>query len=263
MRRMEAHAKAPALPEEKRTNYRTIPLTRKEAALAALEGIGLIAVLDLLFYSHPAGLLVLWPLLIIWMKEAARRKRERIRRQLRSDFRVALHSLAVSFRAGYSAEHAFSACGRDVRNTLGRESELVREMDALNRRIRLQLRPEEVFAEFAFRTGVEDVEAFAEVFSAARRSGGDLAAIVRSAADTIGAKIEVTEEIEASLAARKSEQQIMSLMPCLILLYLRIASPGFLDVLYGNVAGACVMTCALAVYLLCIRAGNRIVEVGI
>ena len=105
--------------------------------------------------------------------------------------------------------------------------------------------------------------AFAEVFSAARRSGGDLAAIVRSAADTIGAKIEVTEEIEASLAARKSEQQIMSLMPCLILLYLRIASPGFLDVLYGNVAGACVMTCALAVYLLCVRAGNRIVEVGI
>ena len=257
MRRMEAHAKAPALPEEKRTDYRIIPLTRKDAALAALEGIGLIAVLDLLFYSHPAGLLVLWPLLIIWMKEAARRKRERIRRQLRSDFRVALHSLAVSFRAGYSAEHAFSACGRDVRNTLGRESELVREMDALNRRIRLQLRPEEVFAEFAFRTGVEDVEAFAEVFSAARRSGGDLAAIVRSAADTIGAKI------EAALAARKSEQQIMSLMPCLILLYLRIASPGFLDVLYGNVAGACVMTCALAVYLLCVRAGNRIVEVGI
>ena len=121
MRRMEAHAKAPALPEEKRTDYRIIPLTRKEAALAALEGIGLIAVLDLLFYSHPAGLLVLWPLLIIWMKEAARRKRERIRRCAeRAHLKEAVYirGLALSQKKMTLPEEAEELLGRFLKLNL-------------------------------------------------------------------------------------------------------------------------------------------------
>ena len=55
-------------------------------------------------------------------------------------------------------------------------------------------------------------------------------------------KMEVMEEIEACLAAKKMEERIMGCMPCGIILYLRLLSPGFLDPLYGNVLGAAVMT---------------------
>ena len=44
----------------------------------------------------------------------------------------------------------------------------------------------------------------------------------------LGDKIDVKKEIEATLAAKKSEQMIMSLMPVGIILYLQMTSPGFL-----------------------------------
>ena len=55
----------------------------------------------------------------------------------------------------------------------------------------------------------------------------------------LGDKIDVKKEIEATLAAKKSEQMIMSLMPVGIILYLQMTSPGFLSVLYGNPFGNC------------------------
>ena len=76
-------------------------------------------------------------------------------------------------------------------------------------------------------------------------------------------KIDVKKEIEATLAAKKSEQMIMSLMPAGIILYLQLASPGFLDILYGNPFGICAMTVCLAVYGAAYWMGKRIVEIEV
>ena len=76
-------------------------------------------------------------------------------------------------------------------------------------------------------------------------------------------KIDVKKEIEATLAAKKSEQMIMSLMPAGIILYLQLASPGFLDILYGNPFGICAMTVCLTVYGAAYWMGKRIVEIEV
>ena len=48
---------------------------------------------------------------------------------------------------------------------------------------------ESVMDEFAVRTGVEDIQCFAEIFRTARRSGGNLVSITRSAAERIGKRL--------------------------------------------------------------------------
>ena len=58
--------------------------------------------------------------------------------------------------------------------------------------------------------------------------------VIQKTARMLGDKIDVRREIEATLAAKKSEQMIMSVMPAGIIFYLKLTSPGFLDVLYGN-----------------------------
>ena len=58
--------------------------------------------------------------------------------------------------------------------------------------------------------------------------------IIQTSARMLGDKIDVRKEIETTLAAKKAEQMIMSLMPAGIILYLKLTSPGFLSVLYGN-----------------------------
>ena len=75
--------------------------------------------------------------------------------------------------------------------------------------------------------------------------------------------LDVKKEIEATLAAKKSEQMIMSLMPAGIILYLQLASPGFLDILYGNPFGICAMTVCLTVYGAAYWMGKRIVEIEV
>ena len=50
------------------------------------------------------------------------------------------------------------------------------------------------------------------------------------------------------LAAKKAEQMVMSLMPAGIIIYLKLTSPGFLSVLYGNPFGIAAMTVCLGIY---------------
>ena len=49
-------------------------------------------------------------------------------------------------------------------------------------------------------------------------------------------------------------------MPMGILLYLKVTSPGYFDVLYGNVEGVCVMSVCLAVYLAAYALSERMME---
>ena len=69
--------------------------------------------------------------------------------------------------------------------------------------------------------------------------------------------------IEATLAAKKSEQMIMSLMPVGIILYLQMTSPGFLSVLYGNPFGIAAMSICLVIYAAAYWLGRRIVDIEV
>ena len=70
----------------------------------------------------------------------------------------------------------------------------------------------------------------------------------------LGDKIDVRKE---------AEQMIMSLMPAGIILYLKLTSPGFLSVLYGNLFGMCAMTLCLGIYVLSYWLGRRIVDIEV
>lgn len=87
--------------------------------------------------------------------------------------------------------------------------------------------------------------------------------IIQTSARMLGDKIDVKKEIEATLAAKKAEQMIMSMMPAGIILYLQLTSPGFLEVLYGNLFGVCAMTACLGIYLLSWWMGRRIVDIEV
>ena len=76
-------------------------------------------------------------------------------------------------------------------------------------------------------------------------------------------KPDVKKEIEATLAAKKSEQMIMSLMPAGIIMYLQMTSPGFLSVLYGNPFGIAAMSICLVIYATAYWLGRKIVDIEV
>ena len=140
---------------------------------------------------------------------------------------------------------------------------MTKEMLFISQQSRLSVPVEDLISDFGMRSGCEDIRNFAAVFSAAKRLGGNMPAIIRSAADSIGGKIDVSREIETTLAAKQMEQKIMMGMPCGIILYMRLASPGFLDMMYTTFLGALIMTACLAGYGVAVLWSNMIVKIEV
>ena len=188
---------------------------------------------------------------------------QRTKRKLNYQFKDALNALSVAVQAGYSVENAVAACSRDLERLYPKETDIVKEFHYIETQLRVSVPVEELLLSLGDRSGIEDVENFAAVFYTAKRTGGDMNRIIQTSARMLGDKIDVRKEIETTLAAKKAEQMIMSLMPAGIILYLKLTSPGFLSVLYGNLFGMCAMTLCLGIYVLSYWLGRRIVDIEV
>lgn len=70
----------------------------------------------------------------------------------------------------------------------GNDSMIVREIRLILQKVRMNLTFEEALGDFAERSGLDDVRNFADVFLAARKSGGELMKIIARTAEIIGGK---------------------------------------------------------------------------
>ena len=229
----------------------------------SLEAAGLVILVDYLFYQRLFMLLPLSVLAVFYVRLRLRGKREKKKKLLARQFRELLRSLEVSLRAGYSMENAFAAAERDLSETLGQEAAMTKALRMVNARTRMHEPLENAFTAFSEESGVEDIRDFAAVLSASRRSGGRMASLARAAAVTIGDKLDVEAEIESAVAAKRYEQTLMSFLPCGILLYLQMISPGFLEILYTTSFGTAVMTACLAIYIAAVLWGRKIVDIRV
>ena len=178
-------------------------------------------------------------------------------------FRDMIQDMASALNSGYSAENALREAQKEMKLLYTPEEPISREMEMMVRQMRLQVPLEQVLEEFAARVELEDVENFAAVFSAAKRSGGDMIGIIQNTAGQIGDKIEVRREIDTILAAKKYEFKVMSWIPYGIILYLILSFPEFTACLYGNLAGTGVMTVCLLVYTGACALGERLVNIEV
>lgn len=246
-----------------KTDYRFYRMTKAEWIRVAAEAILLVAVVAFLFYRNPIAALPLSPLGYFYVRYQAGKRCRMRKEKLVRDFREMLSGLTASLRAGYSVENAFRDAGRSLPNIVGKDSDMVRELDWINAQVRLSVPVERLLLDFGRRSGSEDIENFAAVFAAAKRMGGNTADIVRETALAISSKIDVEREIETAIAAKKYEQKIMSVMPAFIILYMQMTSPGFLSVMYTSLFGVIVMTACLAVYGGALWWGAKIVDIRV
>ena len=145
----------------------------------------------------------------------------------------------------------------------GKNGIIVKELRVLSGRLASNETLESILSDFSNRSAIEDINDFTEIFITAKRSGGDLNAIIRKASAHISEKIEVKREIDTLMSAKKMEQKIMNAVPFLIILYISYSSPGFLNVLYGNVTGITVMTVCFAVYGVAFLIAQKMVSIEV
>lgn len=244
-------------------DYDHYAFTAKEVLKYFSQGIALCIAADYFFYKNIWLLLLLAPVPFFYMKWQKQRLIRQRRKNLNYQFKDALTSLSVAVQAGYSVESAVTACVRDLERLYERGTDIVEEFRYIESQKHVSVPLEELFLDLGERSQVEDIENFASVFYSAKRTGGDMNKVIQKVARMVGDKIDVKKEIEATLAAKKSEQMVMSLMPAGIILYLQLTSPGFLSVLYGNPFGIAAMTVCLGIYMTAYWLGRRIVDIEV
>lgn len=243
-------------------DYRCYRLTGRERVKFAAEYLLLDGAVSVLFYRSWIAFVLFLPGVFWFLRMKKEEERKKRIRKLGGQFLTGMQAASNALSAGYSVENAFGEALTEMEKLFG-DDLIVREFSAIVTRLSLNRTLEELLADLAERSDEEDIRSFAEVFAVAKRSGGDLVAIIRNTVASIGQKEETRQEIQVCIAAKKLEQNVMSVVPLFILAYVGAASPGFLDGMYHTPEGIGVMSICLFLYLLAWRLGKHMVEIEV
>lgn len=228
-----------------------------------MRGGSLAFLIGWLFYGNWLGGLLFIPILIMYLRNWQEVQYRRREREFRSQFRESLLLLSSALNVGYSVENAIRETTKEMRPIYKKESRIRKEYERMIHQMAMNRTVEQILEEFACRVDQEDVSDFVTVFVTAKRTGGDSIGIVKNTARDISDKIEVEEEIQTILAAKKLEFRIMCVIPLGIILYMRLAFPEFMRVLYGNLIGEALMTGCLGIYAAAYKIGKKMVEIEV
>lgn len=244
-------------------NYNKYRLSAAEYVKLMIFYLCLDGVVSALFYRSVIAFILFLPGFWWFLKENRKALVQKQKAKLEQGFLLGMQYAATALAAGYSIENAFIQALGELRKICRPEEPVLREFSRLVNGLKINQSMEELLLNLAGRSQVEDIQTFAEVFSAARKSGGNLIAVIQNTVSSISGKEETRQEIEVCLASKKLEQSIMSLVPAVLICYVGITSPGFLDVMYKNPAGILIMSICLGIYLSAFLLGRKIVDIEI
>lgn len=216
-----------------------------------------------LFYQSVYGLLFL-PLCIAVTvvcenKKEIQRQKEREQQQ----FAEYLGFLKEALQVGYSLEQAVGEAKKGMLTSYKEEEAFLLAVGRMQRKMQLGMPVEKAFSELAEESSCEEVRDFSEVLFIAKRTGGAVQQVISNTERVIRDKQETLRYIQSVLHSREYEGKVMKCMPFAMLLYLQMFLSGFLEPLYHNVFGICVMTAVLVIYFgLCLLA-DRVASVSV
>lgn len=228
-----------------------------------LKQLGKAVVICYLFYDSCKAAVLMLPFAFIDYQNLRQRKLAEQKHRLTLQFKSMIEALVASLNAGYSLEHAFEDAKKDLALLYDRQEFIFKELDIILSGLRMNIPLERLLKDFGERSDIDDINNFANVVMAAKRSGGSLIRIIQKTVNSIADKIAVEEEIETLVAAKKLEERIMMVMPYGIIFYLRVSNGEFLEVLYHNALGVMLMTLFLVMIYAADIWASRIMEIQV
>jgi tight adherence protein B len=210
------------------------------AAAAAIFTVAYIFYRSFVFSALLTPLALLYPR--IKTKDIIRRRKK----ELNIQFKDMLYSLSSSISAGKSIELAFKEIIKDLSVLYPDPSTLIlREVRGIINRLEVNDTLEKALSDFARRAKLEDIDNFVNVFNICKRSGGNIAEVIRNTSSIISDRIEIGQEIDTMLAERKFERKVLNIMPVLMILLLSISAPDYISPVFTTIAGRLTMSASI------------------
>ena len=246
------------------TDYSLYKLSLKEILLLSMVLIALLEVIGILIYNSPYGI-ILFPLVYLLYEKRHREnlKKKRLDR-MRNQFKDVLYSFSSSFATGDSMLAAMEKGIVVLNDIYGEGSELAGELYEMVKKIRAAGDEEvDLWLDFGKRSHIEDIRDFSEVFASCRDSGGDLARTVDRATEILTEKISVEDEIKIMAKQKVTEGRLVGVMPVIMIVFLRMTSPSYMNVMYESLQGRIMMTFCMGITGLAFLITERVTKVEV
>ena len=172
--------------------------------------------------------------------------REKRKKEISLQFRDMLHSLSASFHTSRQMQDALQESLHTLALLYGEESILGNEVRYVLRRMEESKDTEEdILLTFSLRCDDPDIESFVDVYLICRKTGGNLGKVVSKTAEVLVDKLDIQREIRKLTAQKRYESVIITAIPLLMLFFLQLTSPEYLQVLYDTAIGRILMSAAL------------------
>jgi tight adherence protein B len=222
--------------------------------IAAIQLI--VFVIGKLFYGNYAFGILLIPFTVAIYKQ---RKKSLINKKIAYG-ELQFKDMLIAISDGLKVENAIKSSYKDLKNIYGKECFVCKELEIAISQLKLNISTEKVLKDMAERMELKNAILFSQIFSVAKRTGGNMPEIIKNVTDDIVMKENAREEINTSITEKRLEQKVMTLIPGFIIIYISVSSPEFLKIMYESIVGKIVMTICLILYLLAYIWGERIVD---
>lgn len=193
------------------------------------------------------------------------RKRQLLKkrqRELAGQFRDMLESLTASLGAGNNVIQSFQAAYQDLQVQYAPGSYILNELQIILSGFQNNIPLEELLEDLGNRSGNRDIESFSEVFNVCYRKGGNMKDVIRNTHDILSDKMEISEEIVTMTSSNKSEQNLMMVMPVVLLALMKFMSPE-MAANFVTSAGILSTTIALGIFGLAYYLSNEILDIKV
>lgn len=238
-------------------------ISGKEKAFLLVKGAGVTLLLDYCFYQSLTAFFLLMPVGYWFYRLEKEQLTRRKRQEAGWQFKEMLFLTAAGQKAGYSVENALLKSYGDLASLYGEDSGVCGMLREVKSGLDNRIPVTELLEKIGQDCGIEEVKEFAQVFAIAKESGGNMTSVMERTAQTISNKVQTGKEIETILSARRMEQKIMNIMPCFLIVYVNLSSPGYFDGFYHNPSGMIIMTFCLFVYMAAYLMGVKTASIKI
>lgn len=146
---------------------------------------------------------------------------------LKLQFRDMLESLTTSLGAGKNVTDSFKTIYDDLKVQYEEDAYIIKELEIIISGMANNVDVEDVLEDLGRRSGIGDIESFANVFRICYSKGGNIKDVIRSTREILSDKMEIAEDIETVVTGSKNEQNIMVVMPILLIGMIKLMSEDF------------------------------------
>lgn len=225
--------------------YSTYPLSRRQLLIFCIIAAAVLGSCTYLFYNSLVISLIYCGLAYPASRYYSKYLAEKRRRELSYQFRDLLYAISSSISAGRRMREALTEAENSMKLIHGENACISLELKYMIDRMKESGETEEVvLRDFALRSGVADIKSFSDIYSICKRTGGDMERVIRKTVAILLDRIELEREVHTFTAQKRMEFIILTAMPPFVLIFLRLTSGSYLEIMYETLAGRILMTMA-------------------